>query len=112
MQFSAACTAPRAVADPNGTLCFTENTPGTLHRYRFGLNTADFILCHNCGIYMGCILTDGANHYGIVNIRALSDQSKYTSAPAAFDYDTETTSNRVARRKTKWTPAKLVPYGQ
>ena len=102
----------KAVADPNGSMSFAEITPGTLNRYRFGLNTADFIVCHNCGIYMGCILSDGDNHYGIVNIRALNDRAKYTSTPTAFDYDAETTSDRIARRKAKWTPAKLIPYGR
>ena len=36
----------RAVSDPAGTLRFTERRAGTLNRYRFGLNTADFIVCN------------------------------------------------------------------
>lgn len=101
--------AARAISDPAGKLWFTEQIEGTLNRYRFGLNTADFIVCTNCGAYMGCILTDGAQSYGIVNIRTLQDGAKFTQQPAAAVYDAETTNDRIARRKAKWTPAQVVP---
>lgn len=101
----------KAVSDPAGTLHFTEQDPGALNRYRFGLNTADFIVCTNCGAYMGCILTDGEESYGIVNIRTLEDGAKFTYQPAAAVYDAETTEDRIARRKANWTPAEVVSTG-
>ncbi len=98
----------RAVSDPAGQVRFTEQTPGTLNRYSFGLKTADFVLCRNCGTYMGCILTDGEAAYGIVNIRTLNDKALFTSQPIAADYDSEDQSGRIARRKSKWTPAVVI----
>lgn len=99
----------KAVSDPAGTLRFTEQTQGTLQRYRFGLNTADFIVCKTCGAYMGVILTDGDTGYGVVNIRTLADGAKFTADPTAADYDAETTAARIARRKAKWTPVEIIP---
>lgn len=95
----------RAASDPAGAIRFTEQTPGTLNRYRFGLNTADFIVCNTCGAYMGVVLTDGDDGWGVVNIHTLRDGAKFTSTPIAADYDKETTPDRIARRKKMWTPA-------
>jgi hypothetical protein len=30
-----------------------------LLRYRFGLKTADFLVCENCGIYMAAVISTG-----------------------------------------------------
>jgi len=101
--------AAKAVSDPAGTLRFTEQQKGALNRYRFGLNTADFIVCNTCGAYMGVVLRDGDAGYGVVNIRTLTDGEKFTALPTAADYDEETTDSRIARRKVQWTPAEVIP---
>ena len=95
----------RAVSDPNGRLRFSELRPGALQHYRFGLATADFLVCSQCGVYVGCVLTDGDDSVGIVNIRTLEDNALFTSQPIAADYDGEQKSDRVTRRLTNWTPA-------
>ncbi|NNE23230.1 MAG: hypothetical protein HKN11_11540 [Rhizobiales bacterium] len=101
--------AAKAVSDPDGTLRFTEQTAGALNRYVFGLRTAEFLTCHTCGAYMGCILTDGDAAWGIVNIRTLADGATFTAPPTAADYDAETTAARITRRKAMWTPAEILP---
>ncbi len=98
----------RAVSDPQGELCFTEHTAGALHRYRFSLNTADFLICRNCGAYLGCVLSNGDELYGIVNINTLDDKALFTSPPIAAVYDSEDTASRIARRKARWTPASVL----
>lgn len=98
----------KAVSDPAGKVCFTELTAGALHRYTFGLRTADFLVCANCGAYMGCVLTDGDATYGIANILTFKDKALFTASPIKADYDSETKAERIERRRTKWTPAEVV----
>jgi len=98
-----------ATSDPDGHLRFIERAPGTLNRYVFGLKTADFFTCRACGVYVGIILSDGDRGYGIVNIHALADGSRFSAVPIAADYDAETTADRIARRKQMWTPAEVIP---
>ena len=97
----------RAASDPLGKITFTEATPGALNRYRFGLRTADFLVCNGCGAYVGCILAADGGAWGIVNINTLADQARFTRPPVAADYDSETTPDRIARRKARWTPAEI-----
>ncbi len=97
-----------ATSDPGGCLRFIERAPGSLNRYVFGLKTADFFTCRTCGVYVGIILRDGDDGYGIVNIRTLQDAAQFTAEPIAADYDAETTDQRIARRKAMWTPAEAV----
>lgn len=97
----------RAASDPAGRLTFAEATPGALHRYRFGLRTADFLVCNGCGAYMGCILTAEDGAWGVVNLNTLDDRTRFVRPPAPFDYDNEDTAGRIARRKQRWTPAEI-----
>ena len=95
----------RAASDPSGSLTFSETIPGALNRYRFGLRTADFLVCNGCGAYMGCILTTEDGAWGVVNLNTLRDRARFVQPPTRFDYDSEDTAGRIKRRKQKWTPA-------
>lgn len=98
------------VSDPEGTVSFAEKTLGTMRRYTFGLNTADFLLCGNCGAYMGAAMRDGRGQYGIVNIRVLANRAEFTLPPRPADYDDESIADRLARRRARWTPlAAMLP---
>lgn len=95
----------QAVSDPDGGIRFIEKTRGALRRYTFGLKTADYVLCGNCGAYMGAVMRDGSESgYGIVNIRVLADRAAFTRAPRPAVYDGESVAERVARRRARWTP--------
>ena len=98
--------ASMTVSDPKGRIRFTEARPGSLKRYRFGLKTAQSLLCAHCGAYMGALMSsrDGAQ-YAIVNIRTLADRARFTQPPQAMVYDGEDAAARIARREQKWTPA-------
>ena len=52
----------RCTSDPKGAVTFRFDEPEQLFRYRFGLQTADFLLCRRCGIYLGAVIEtpDGA----------------------------------------------------
>ena len=93
-----------AVSDPNGLAVLREAKPGHLHRYRFALGTADFVLCTNCGAYAGAVLESKGSSVGIVNIRLLKDHVEFTADPKPMNYDGEAEEGRVARRLEKWMP--------
>jgi hypothetical protein len=98
--------ASRAVGDPRGRLRFIECRPGAMHRYRFGLKTADYVLCRECGAYLGAVLAGDAAATGIVNIAVLADRDAFTRAPDPAVFDHEDEAARIARRKANWTPVR------
>lgn len=91
-------------SDPEGTVTIRVADPGLLQRYRFGLRTADFYLCRECGAYLGAVLTDGDHAWSTVNLR-LTGLAPET-APARYGAEDE--AERIARRKRAWTPARVV----
>ncbi len=96
-----------STSDPTGELRFSAMVPGNLQRYQFGLKTADFLLCRECGVYIGAIIETGNGSWGIINTHALTDKLADISDDTAVDYDGEITGNRVSRREERWTPATL-----
>ena len=103
------CTFCRAHAalscsDPGGALAFVEREPGALQRYRFGLKTADFLLCARCGVYVGAAIDTPEGRFGILNTRALVEPPPDLPGAQPMDYDGEDTVARTARRAQRWTP--------
>ena len=96
-----------STSDPKGELRFRAIDPGNLQCYQFGLNTADFLLCRKCGVYIGAIIETGNGMWGIINTHALTDTLADISMDTPVDYDGEITGNRVSRREERWTPATL-----
>lgn len=100
------CRAHAALScsDPHGELAFVEREPGLLERYRFGLRTADFLLCRRCGVYIGATIEADGDRFGIFNTRALGDPPTDLPAAQPMVYDGEDTAARRARRAARWTP--------
>ena len=96
-----------AISDPAGQVIVRERTSGHLHRYRFGLATADFIVCANCGAYAGAVLEAEGHSVGIVNARLLNGRKAFTSTPVPMDYSAEGEGGRIARRLEKWMPMRV-----
>lgn len=99
--------AARAVSDPNGRVIIRVQRQEHLQRYRFGLRTADFLLCSNCGVYVASAMADGDDLYAIVILNAFDAAERFTRTPRPVDYDSEDISARRQRRRTRWTPADL-----
>lgn len=95
------------VSDADGALRIDAD-PGALVRYRFGLKTADFLVCARCGVYVAAIHGDGDEYWGIVNANVLHDRSSFTAPVVAISYDNETASSRGERRKQRWTPVEVL----
>jgi hypothetical protein len=100
------CTAHAALStsDPRGLLEFRIRDERWLRRYRFGLGTADFLLCAQCGVYMGAQIDTERGAFGIINLRALRGRPATLAAAAPVDYGAEGAEERVQRRAKQWTP--------
>ena len=106
------CVAHDALStsDPSGELDFAADIDGDLQRFRFGLRTADFLLCRNCGVYIGAVIDAEAGHFGIINTHALDTIPGNIASVAPMTYDSENTAGRVERREKRWTPVAAVPW--
>lgn len=94
------------ISDPDGALRI-DAKPDALVRYRFGLKTADFLICARCGVYIGAVFAQGDDMWGIVNANALHERTSFTAPVQAVDYDGETPASRGERRKHRWTPLEV-----
>ena len=61
----------RTTSDPSGRVVITVHHPDELLRYRFGLETADFLVCGRCGIYVAAVMNEGSSSYATVNVNIL-----------------------------------------
>ena len=101
-----------STSDPDGKLEFVTAVPERLQRYRWALRTADFLLCRDCGVYIGAVIETERGRFGIINTHALSEQPDDLAAVGAVSYSGEDTSGRVSRREDRWTPVTSVPWNE
>lgn len=94
----------RNTSDPNGAMSMSVRDTGALVRYRFGLRTADFLVCARCGVYIGALMDDRDGRWFTVNVNAFQPPPRDDFPIAPVDYDAEDVVARIARRKTRWTP--------
>ena len=90
---------------PDGSVHFDFASPEIVERYSFATNTADFLICKNCGAYMGAVMEDEEGGYAILNIKRLVDVIEYPN-PELFSFEGELVDDRLSRRKVRWTPVK------
>src|SRR5262245_16416349 len=100
------CRAHRVLStsDPAGRLEFVWREPEQVTRYRFGLRTAEFLICARCGVYVGARIATEHGAYGIINVRTLSPLPDGLPEPAPMSYEGEDVSARAQRRVSRWTP--------
>lgn len=94
-----------AVTDPAGSLEVRVRDPGEVSRYRFGLRTADFLVCRTCGVFVAAVATIEGATLATLNSNVLDARPALTQRPVPVDYDGETTEARLSRRRRVWTPA-------
>jgi len=95
----------RTTTDPKGRLRIIVRDSRLLLRYRFGLNTADFLACGRCGIYVAAVLTADGWSYATLNVNTLDHAEGLTQEARAVSYDFENSLQRRERRIENWTPA-------
>lgn len=94
----------RTTSDPAGSVRFEINDPALLRRYRFGLRSADFLLCAECGTYLAALIEDGGKVYATLNANCFEQAELLTQDAPVVIYESETLEQRMARRAERWTP--------
>ena len=94
----------RTTADPSGTARIEIADPAEVSRYRWGLATADFLVCRRCGVYAAAVLADGGESWATLNTRIFDDQGPFAREATSVSYEGESAEERIARRKRQWTP--------
>lgn len=98
-----------SASDPGGELVFAATRSDCLQRYRFGLRTADFLLCRECGVYIGAVIDTPVGRFGIINTHTLRAPPEDLPVTQPSHYDGEDTAARVDRRTERWTPVRSGP---
>ena len=101
----------KAVADPNGRLTISAPSNG-LNRYRFGLRTADYLICRSCGTYVAAAISGNGEERATLNVTATAISELADRHAEPVDYDRETVEGRRARRLTSWTPSRIIQRAQ
>ena len=97
---------PRGVStsDPAGSLEFRSADPARVQRYRFGGRTADFLICRECGVYVGVQMETDKGRFGVLNVLSLRPPITDLAAPQPMEYGAESAEGRRLRREARWTP--------
>ena len=93
----------RVVTDPGGQLIISYNEDA-VQSYRFGLKTADFLICKTCGLYIAAVADTPRGRRATLNINLLDNASSFSEASDAVNYDGESADERLQRRGRNWTP--------
>lgn len=96
---AAACTS-----DPSGHVVLAFTDESALQRYRFGMRTADFLLCRNCGVYLGAVLETAAGRFATLNTHAMASVRDSVPTAEPVEYGGESAESRRLRRQRTWTP--------
>ncbi len=65
-------------------------------RYRFGHETANFLVCVCCGIYVAAVLTvDDGSAYATVNVTCFDRADELTQPVLPVSYDGESAQDRI-----------------
>lgn len=94
----------RCVSDPDGAVRILVQDPAHLIRYRFGLRTAEFLVCGRCGTYLGALMRAGDAAVATINVNNFDLPHPFDRDGVPVRYDDETEPARRARRAAGWTP--------
>ncbi len=94
----------RCVSDPAGAAHILVYDPARLIRYRFGLRTAEFLVCGRCGSYLGALMQEGGAAVATLNVNTFDPPHPFAGAAVSMDYGGESEAERRGRRAAGWTP--------
>ena len=94
----------RTTSDPDGEIRISVRDKERLQRYRFGLKTADFLICRACGVFVGALMATDGQRYFTVNANTFKPPPAYDIVAPAKDFSAEETGGRTVRRARMWTP--------
>ncbi len=87
---------------------FSVSDRRALLRYRFGLKTADFLVCKKCGVYVGAVMAGPAGSFTTLNLNSMKTPVEGLQDAAPVSYDSEEREDRIERRQLRWTPVTTV----
>jgi len=93
----------RTVSDPAGQADIWADWSRVV-KYRFGSRTADYLLCSQCGVYIGAVCDTPAGRRAVINTLCFDDRAEFVGEAARPDYDGETVEARLVRRAQNWMP--------
>jgi hypothetical protein len=104
------CTFCRAhgaltTSDPSASIEFTAHNADRLIRYRFGQGITDFLLCSQCGVYIGAQIHTPRGSFGIINVNVLVPIPAGLSQAVPMEYGSESKDQRIDRREQRWSRA-------
>ena len=91
------------ISDPDGAVVI-DAAERVVHRYRFALKTADFLICKECGVYIAAVIGAGEAIRSTINVAGLRMKEFRGIEEQPMRYGAEDAAARVDRRKEKWTP--------
>jgi hypothetical protein len=97
-----ACTT----SDPHGLIEFHVGPLGRLRHYRFGHGVTDFLVCAECGVYVGATTDVSGALLAIINVNALRPRPAGLREPAPACHDGESVEERNRRRALSWSPCR------
>jgi len=95
----------RTVAEAAGRAVISAASPDQVRRYRFGLKTADYLVCSTCGTYIGAVQEEAEGLISVINVGGLDIPDFRDRTPDPVSYNGETVAERLVRRRTYWMPA-------
>ena len=96
----------RNTSDPKGAVQIAVRDAGRLRRYRFALKTADYLLCSDCGSYVGALLPAPGGGWMTVNVNCFRTPPPLDFPVVPHDFSAEDQQARIARRMARWTPVR------
>ena len=93
----------RTVSDPHGSLTFRVVDPSRLSRYRFATQSAEFLVCRSCGVYVAAVISSNKGQFATVNVNAIHDLQNVPEA-VPVSYEGESREQKESRREQRWTP--------
>ena len=90
------------ISDPAGRLSIAFSQ-GALHRYRQGSNTAEFLVCSQCGVLVAVTFEHNSRVYGALNVGCLDEPVGFGN-PVPASPQLLGADEKVARWLALWVP--------
>ena len=95
------------ISDPNGSLSIVQRHAGSIREYRQGSDTARFLSCKDCGVFLAVVFDHASGTYGAVNTRCLDDATGFgetlSASPQQLSRD-----EKISRWLALWVPHVII----
>lgn len=89
------------ISDPDAHLDLNYQDVALLSRYRFGHQTAEWIICARCGVLAAVVCEIDGRLRAVVKVQAML-QHVFPGTEVTTDFESETVAERLERRQRNW----------